>query len=383
VLIRIDICWSVAIGLTSVDPIRGAQYHARHLLLALRTGERRRIGRGLALETCYLATLGSQRAKRLARKTSRLAEQSDDLYLQACSNLVAASVDYYVNNAWRDALALFKEAERLYSMQGTVWELDTAQLWSCFTQIYLGELTELASLVPSYARAAERRGDRFMAVNLRTRANIIWLVADDVKGARQELDRALQDWIPPQPTFQLQHLFALYAGCDIDLYHGRPDEAADRFERVKDLLGGSMLPVIKMVELEIVVLQIRIALARAEKSSAPLKGQQRRSVSQLFKKLRRNRLPLARALASLLQAGLDNLDGDTAGAEACLRQAVQELERLETLLYANAAKLRLADLIGGEEGAALGAAAMQWMADQGIKNPPRMTAMLAPGWPGR
>src|SRR5205823_1605694 len=48
---RIDICWSVAEGLTMVDLTRGHDFQERGLLLALRAGEPFRLARALALET--------------------------------------------------------------------------------------------------------------------------------------------------------------------------------------------------------------------------------------------------------------------------------------------------------------------------------------------
>ncbi len=57
-LLRIDACWSVAVGLGQVDMVRGADFQARHLLLALRAGEPYRVARALALETGYSATAG-------------------------------------------------------------------------------------------------------------------------------------------------------------------------------------------------------------------------------------------------------------------------------------------------------------------------------------
>ncbi len=49
-LVRVDACWSVAIGLGLVDTIRAADFQARHLLLALKTGDPLRIARALAVE---------------------------------------------------------------------------------------------------------------------------------------------------------------------------------------------------------------------------------------------------------------------------------------------------------------------------------------------
>jgi hypothetical protein len=48
-------------------------------------------------------------------------------------------------------------------------------------------------------------------------------------------------------------------------------------------------------------------------------------------------------------------------------------------LYAAAARRCLGLMVGGDEGRDLVAVADAWMAAQTIRNPERMTAMLAPG----
>jgi len=45
-----------------------------------------------------------------------------------------------------------------------------------------------------------------------------------------------------------------------------------------------------------------------------------------------------------------------------------------------AARRRLGSLLGGDEGARSIAAAESWMSAQGVKDPARMTAMIAPGF---
>ena len=66
-LIRIDTCWSVSIGLGTVDTIRGMGFAKRHLHLALDAGEPYRVARALAIEAAYSGARGlgyRQRARR-------------------------------------------------------------------------------------------------------------------------------------------------------------------------------------------------------------------------------------------------------------------------------------------------------------------------------
>ncbi len=74
-LMRIDTCWSVAQGLGMVDTIRGADFQARHLLLALSAGEKYRIARALSMEAAYHALPGGRshlRTQRLLRAATEL-----------------------------------------------------------------------------------------------------------------------------------------------------------------------------------------------------------------------------------------------------------------------------------------------------------------------
>lgn len=60
---------------------------------------------------------------------------------------------------------------------------------------------------------------------------------------------------------------------------------------------------------------------------------------------------------------------------------VKTLQPVEMRLHAAIARRQLGRLLGGDEGHALVEETDQWMAGQGIKNPARMAALLAPGFP--
>jgi hypothetical protein len=71
--------------------------------------------------------------------------------------------------------------------------------------------------------------------------------------------------------------------------------------------------------------------------------------------------------------------GDRDRAAELFEQAARGFDSVDLLLHAAAARRRLGELVAGERGASLIAAADAWMAGQKIKSPQRMTAMLAPG----
>ena len=64
---------------------------------------------------------------------------------------------------------------------------------------------------------------------------------------------------------------------------------------------------------------------------------------------------------------------------ALLEAAEKELDAADMALHATVARRRRGELAGGDDGRALIEAADAWMAGQGIRNPERMAAMLAPG----
>ena len=63
-----------------------------------------------------------------------------------------------------------------------------------------------------------------------------------------------------------------------------------------------------------------------------------------------------------------------------LRAALETAERHDRLVLAMAARRRLGELLGGDEGDTLIAQADEWMTGEGIVNPDRMIELVAPGF---
>jgi hypothetical protein len=86
----------------------------------------------------------------------------------------------------------------------------------------------------------------------------------------------------------------------------------------------------------------------------------------------------AQALGTLLRATVHSRAGEFDLARDVLERAVRELDAADLALYAACARRRLGSLVGGDVGAALIEEADRWFVEQHVRNPERMTAMLAP-----
>jgi hypothetical protein len=93
----------------------------------------------------------------------------------------------------------------------------------------------------------------------------------------------------------------------------------------------------------------------------------------------RERTRYGDALALLLRAGVAATRGETERALSLLEPAETGLAAADMALHAAVARRRRGELLGGDTGRGLVAAADAWMASQTIRNPERMTAMMAPG----
>jgi hypothetical protein len=379
---QIDTCWSVATGLGVVDPIRGADYQTRGLLLALRTGEPYRIARSLALEAGFLATAGRTTARRtseLLRTSQTLAQQVGNPHALGLVSLMTGVVAY-LEGRWRDCLAPLERAESLLRERciGVTWELDNAHAFYLSSLSYLGEVAALGTRLPLILKDAEERGDLFALTWLNLFLTpIVRMADDDADEARSEL-RSHRQHLSRQ-GFHVQHANALYREGEVELYRGDGTAARQRTMELWPALAGSYLHRVQHMRICTWHLGARSALAAAMSSSDP--QALLASAERDARRLKREKTAYAHGWALLVEAGIATAHRDRARAAALLTQAVVIIDEAGMAHYAAAARRRLGDLIGGPEGGALVAQADSWMTGQNIRNPVRMTAMLAPGFP--
>ena len=379
VLIRIDTCWSVSVGLGIVDTIRGMDFSTRSLLLALKTGEPYRVARALAIEVGYSATGGSKTRRRTAKLQAAARELAERVNHPHAQGLVTmtSGVAAFLEGRWRPALDDLDQAETLLRERctGVSWEIDTTMLFQMRSLLMAGEWAELARRMPGRLKDAQVRGDLYGETCLRTRACwVVWLMRDEPRLAREDLQAAIRRW--SDQGFHLQHYWYLTGMVETALYRGDADAAWSILQELWPALAGSLLLRIQFTRTEALSLRGRAALALLAADGAAGDADAHRQATRILRRdvkaLSKEAVPWARPLASLLQAGRESLQGNPTRTQELLSRAASGFDEAHMKLHAAAARRALADAATSEATDAV-------FTGEGIRNPDAVAAVLAPG----
>jgi eukaryotic-like serine/threonine-protein kinase len=376
---NIDICWSIAAGLGIVDLIRGAEFQSRHMLLALRAGEVYRVARAMAFETVQTATRGGRtiaRAERLAQRTEALAQRANHPHATGMA-IWARGLSAYLIGDWKKSAELCERAAEVLRDQctGATWELTVANRFMLTSLMFLGELTEVSRRVPQLLSAALDQGNLIAATDLRTRLNPIWLAADDPDRARDEVISAMSAW--PREGFHLQHYTSLAALAQIELYTGDVEVAWKHIESQVKPLEKSLLLRTQGLRIDAAHLRARLALASA---SGRDRDRRLQIASASASAILKENMGWSNPLATLIRAAIACQQRDLESSIALTRAALEGLEHADMALYAAAARRRLGELLGGDEGSELVDQADEWFSRQQVKKPSAVTRLMAPGF---
>ncbi|HVR04249.1 MAG TPA: ATP-binding protein, partial [Polyangia bacterium] len=377
-LARVDLCWSLSSGLGLMDPVQGAHFQVRSLLLALRAGEPYRVARGVAGEAAYAAAQGqAARARALLDEAARIVADLDNPHATGIVSLMSGLAGHLLGR-FAQGIEHLDAASRVFRERcvGTVWELNAARQFSLECLYYLGELPRFRISAAEGLREANDRGSVYATTTLRTGlANAAWLLDDEPARARHEVAEAKSGW--SSRGYHIQHWYSLFAETQIALYEGDGAAAHALVEGAWPLLRRSHLLMIEHTRLVAVHLRARAALAAAANGEgAPLAAARLKLARRCGEHLARSRGAWSRVFAGLVEGAAASLARDDAKALASYRRAAAAA-RLEGLsLFAAAAELAAAEL--SADGAAA-AAARHWMSERGAKNPRALTRMLAAG----
>jgi serine/threonine protein kinase len=378
-LMRIDVCWTVAEGLGFIDVIRGADFQARCLLLALRAGEPSRIARSLGFEASHVASAGGpgqRRAAELLNLSAEIARTLDDPH--ASSRIpVGRAFAAYLTGQWKQAVEFSDQARdmlRTHAKAGT-WEVETAQLLSLWSLQFRGEIAELARRWPIVLQEARERGNRHLVAILDSfLMSTLRLAADEPERVAAELEATE----PSYPLgFQLPHNEWFGAGVQLRLYCG-DGKGAWNFLSTQYLPSLARSHLMRSQRLRVFFYERRARCALAAARGVADPGPLLRAAERDARRLDREGMAWSRALAFPVRAGVAAARGDRSRAATLFASAVTHLEAIDMNLHAAASRRRLGEILGAREGQSHVESADSWMWQQTIQNPARMADVFAP-----
>jgi serine/threonine protein kinase len=379
--IKLDVSWAGAIGLSMVDVVRGADFQARYTLLALKSGEPRRLALGIAAEIA-LGGMDGKRSRedteRLFKSAIRLATESDSPHALALATSMKG-VASWIGGDWIDCYEKNVLAASIFTEKcsGVSWELTTANTFELSALAFLGRWREHAVKFPKLIQQAQVLGDRHGAISfpLIAYTYIHSLAANRPGEAHTMISHALAAW--PYRNFQMQHCDALVGEAETYLYAGEATGALDAIRRDWKRLQQSQLLQIQFYRILMIGLRARANLLAAARPPHRERERLLRAVRRDARLLMTLRPEWAVAIGNLLQAGISTIKGASSEAEAYLRTAENLFATTQMEHYLASVRLRLSQLrpaLTHER-----ELASRWMTEQGVENPLRLADMLAPG----
>lgn len=373
---RADLAWTVSNGLTLVDRLRSAEFHARYLPLVLAVGDPFRAARALALEAAIVAAQGTK-----ARKTSgaliRYADTIGKRYHDADAVAwvtLGRGFRAHLLQRWKDShqycgesLAMLRNGYR-----DVTWETTTAAGFHYLSATYLGRLAYVAEQLPAYVREVEERGDLFARSRAMTSLSVVaWLA----RGEGAEADRMLNqvDRECEGKAFQIRDLLLVLARTYLDQYEGHHERAYNRFLETWKPAKRAYLHHVEVVRLHSYGLRGLAALATGRKEAIE-------DAAWCQRAMRREEGVLAEPYRRLLGGGLALHRGDRTAAVEQLGQAVRACRERDMNLHAEAACLVSGMLQGGPHGRGEAERARDWFRGENVVDPDRLAGCLVPGF---
>jgi eukaryotic-like serine/threonine-protein kinase len=371
---RMDHLWALSRGFSMIDVLRGAEFAARHLLLALSSGEPHRVAMGLAVALAHAGTSAprAQRTRHIEASLDALDARLGDPLVHGYA-MVAKTIHGQGLGDWPATLARARVAERaIERCTGAGWEIWTTRVFHVSALFYLGRWRELPRTIDVHLADARDRGNVYAMVAMRAPYGVLaWAVRGDMAEARRQLDDAAASW--SVQGFHLQHYWLLIAESYLALLGG---DAARAFARLRERwpeLERSLVLRIPFARAELLHARGACAAAAALRAGEP--AARRRllaDAARCARDLERAGAEMARPLASLLRAAVASQEGGAPEAKRQLAAAVKDFDAQRMAAHAAAARVRLAEL----EGAPVPA----FLPDEGVADPAAFVAMLAPGF---
>jgi hypothetical protein len=372
---KIDVCFSVGTGISHFDAFRAYELTVRATLMALSAGEPRRVVLTVSHWALLQGLQNPERGEGIFRHVEALTRKESDPELRA-QLAIPRAFYYLLTEQFRTGsefiaglLPLIREA----TWYNAAEHRRVLQSLHCGFLFLTGRLREYMELAPKLIREAEETDDLFyLASVLVVGASNLWLVLDQSAAAYKTLSQVserLHAHASPAQPFLLPQAAMLWWHLGTDLYCGAVEQAEARLQAHVRRLQRSMLLRMRFHSINYSYAVARIELAKAT-CSRPLT----RAIAQLL----RAGGVWATSLAALMQGCKDALEQRREAAIVSLKRAIELLDTADMELHKKIAMVRLGQVLNNDQGRALIDEARAWMSEQGVKNPARLEAMLAP-----
>ncbi len=380
---RLDALYTVVQGSSGTDPFLMVEMLTRYARLALDSGHRAHAARALATEA-YLVSFDGARThaytQALLTQAAGLCESSDEPqvfgWVQELHGNALANQGRYAESRQELSRALTWLQQRCTAV---AFELAGARVYDQVAASSLGEFSEISRTAPVLIEDARRRGDMWPAITLSTGFAVpAWLAHRGHSDARARFEEAKRLY-QPQSTYQWPDYLTLLAELSLALYEGQGQRGLALALQQWSALDRAQLLRMHMARAYVHYGRGGCALSVVRQTSA---SAERSVVRADIRKLRGSDVPHAAGFAAVLAAGLALEDGGRERARERLRLSVSCFDTSGLRMYAAAARRRLGQLLGGDEGRALLTIGDAAMAVEAVIDLESTTEMLAPGCRG-
>jgi hypothetical protein len=359
-----------------IDTIRGAEFHARGLRLALEIGEPIEVARAIAHEATYLASQGlgmMPRAERYMAQAKRILQQHPSEWLSFYISVTEVFLLVF-GNRMRDALELAQRCVvTARRFPGNSWGESTARIMEFNCLRALGEYSTWRQRYDVYLTDITERGDRYAETTLRCLSVGLWLAEDRPDMARGEL--ALIDWNAPEASYHVQKFYEVSGRIEIALYEGDIASAIEATAGWRSTLRRGLLLRVRVLRQSSAWLDGRVALAAAvARHDRRFLRCAKRRARELEREPAATASPMTVLFAALLRAGIACQEQQTAAAAGWLRRAADLADQIDYRTIASAARWQRARLLGDDP-----AATLAEFRQLGVVDAARLSAMLVPG----
>lgn len=377
---RLDGLWTAFRGLLFTDGIVSAHFQARHLRLALHTGEPIRVALGLGAEAYLMMATRPEshieRANQLLEEASRLATDAESAYAQGMVTQFRGQAVFFTGR-FQQSVDDLQTAVRIFrDTRGTSQEIAQSQAHAALALLYLGRIRQLAPLAHALLRDSIELTNPYVQGFARgILSNLVLLSAHRVDEASEHLVTYQRE---APKHFEAHRLN--YSCCHAAFYRytGRPIDGWEFTQRHVPAVRKLALARFPFAKSELLLWQGSAALAAATvtQDATPLL----RVATEAAQQLLTLHVHYMRGYGHLLRAGIEGLRGHDDRAIEDLRLAVAAFEAHEMTSYLASARSRLAALVGGDEGEALRRECASYFELEGVIKPERFTMMSAPGF---